>query len=295
MKRRSTQGLTLIELLVAIALGLIVLLAATNLLISSSRSATDVQGRNELLEESQIAQNYMAAQIREAVFVFPVGTTITLGATGYTFRNPVSNNGTWTVGQANAPIVAFVRPPQLLPNPSGPLSEQCTGTASGDTRRCYQFIAYYPVLRNVWTGTGGATSLNNPGEDDSNGNRWVLVEYRSNYVPVNLAAPSSPSLSQLAVSSYGRTGGSGRLLLDYVQPESPPLALPDTPPLFQVTTPAAGTPEAPGNTSVTINLAVSRQVGGRAVTVPGRNAGTTGPQSVTPLVVTPRNVGNLVP
>ncbi|OLV15664.1 PilW family protein [Deinococcus marmoris] len=293
MKRHSTQGLTLIELLVAIALGLLVLLAATNLLISSSRSATDLQGRSELLEESQIAQNYMAAQIREAVYVFPAGTTITLGATGYTFRNPVSNNGTWTVGQPNAPLVAFVRPPQLLPNPSGPLSEQCTGTASGDTRRCYQFIAYYPVLRSVWTGTGGATSLNNPGEDDSNGNRWVLVEYRSNYVPASLAAPSSPSLAQLAVSSYSRTGGSGRLLLDYVQPK--PLALPSTPTLFEVTTPPAGTLQAPGNTSVTINLAVSRQTRGQAVTVPARNATTTGPQSVTPLVVTPRNVGNLSP
>ncbi|CAM4140164.1 PilW family protein [Deinococcus marmoris] len=279
MKRPSIQGLTLIELLVAIALGLAIFLVASNLLVSSSRSATDLQGRNELLEESQIAQNYMAAQIREAVYVFPVGTTITLGG-GYTTRRPVT--GDWKVGDAAAPIVAFVRPPQLLPNPTGPLSEQCTGTASGDIRRCYKFIAYYPVKRSDWV--SGATSFNNPGADEINKDRWVLVEYRNNYV-------SAPALSTLNVPSYSAaSGGEGRLLLDYVQPQ--PLALTGTPPLFEVTTAA---PQAPGNTSVTINLALSRQVGGRAVTVPARNAATTGPQSVTPLVVTPRNVGNLAP
>ncbi|QFP75939.1 PilW family protein [Deinococcus sp. AJ005] len=280
MKRRATtQGLTLIELLVAIALGLLVLLAATNLLISSSRSATDVQGRSELLEESQIAQNYMAAQIREAVYVFPAGTTITLGATGYTFKNPVTSNGTWVVGQADAPIVAFVRPPQLLPAGAN--------TCASDVKYCYQFFAYYPVRRSVWTGSGGATSLNNPGIDTSNTDRWVLVEYRSNYA-------SAPALSSLNVSGYSAaSGSSGRLLLDYVQPQA--LALANTPPLFEVITPPAGTLQAPGNTSVTINLAVSRQTRGRAVTVPPRNATTTGPQSVTPLVVTPRNVGNLSP
>lgn len=282
MKRLFTQGLTLIELLVAIALGLAIFLVASNLLVSSSRSATDLQGRNELLEESQIAQNYMASQLREAVYVFPVGTTITLGG-GYTTRRPVT--GDWKVGDAAAPIAAFVRPPQLLPNPTGPLSEQCTGTASGDIRRCYKFIAYYPVKRSDWV--SGATSFNNPGVDEINKDRWVLVEYRNNYA-------SAPALSTLTVPSYSAaSGGEGRLLLDYVQPQ--PLALPSTPPLFEVTTPPAGTLQAPGNTSVTINLAVSRQTRGQAVTVPARNATTTGPQSVTPLVVTPRNVGNLAP
>lgn len=278
----QVQGFTLIELLVAIALGLVIFLVASNLLVSSSRSAGDLQGRNELLEESQIAQNYMAAQIREAVYVFPVGTTITLGG-GKTTVRPVS--GIWKVGQDVAPIVAFVRPPQLLPGTT-------TGTSCAeDQRRCYKFIAYYPMLRETWAEK--ALSFNNPGVDDSNRDRWVLVEYRNNYT-------SAPALATLTVSSYSAaSGGEGRLLLDYVQPQS--LALPGTPPLFQVTTPpqaeilSGAKPEAPGNTSVTINLALSRQNGGRVVTVPGRNAATTGPQSVTPVAVSPRNVGNLAP
>lgn len=276
MKRHSIQGLTLIELLVAIALGLIIFLVAANLLESSSRSASDLQGRSELLEESQIAQNYMAAQIREAVYVFPAGTTITLGG-GYTTKRPMT--GDWKVGEAVAPIVAFVRPPSLLPGTT--LGTQCPA----DQNRCYKFIAYYPVKRSDWV--SGATSYNDPGTDEINKDRWVLVEYRNNYA-------SAPALSTLTVPSYSAaSGGEGRLLLDYVQPQA--LALPSTPPLFEVITPPAGTLQAPGNTSVTINLAVSRQTRGQAVTVPARNATTTGPQSVTPLVVTPRNVGNLSP
>ncbi|CAM3512977.1 PilW family protein [Deinococcus frigens] len=271
-RRPHLQGLTLIELLVAIALGLIVFLVAANLLESSSRSATDLQGRSELLEESQIAQNYMAAQLREAVYVFPAGTTFDLGG-GETVKRP--GGGAWKVGEVDKPsIAAFVRPPQLLP----------AANCSGDVRYCYQFFAYYPMLRSSWVAQAGPQ--NNPGADLGNANRWVLVELRRKYA-------SAPLLSSLQVNGYTppyTNGEYGRLLLDYVQ--SQPLALPDTPPLFEVKT---DTPQAPGNTSVTINLALSRQTRGRAITVPGRDAATTGPQSVTPLVVTPRNVGNLAP
>ncbi|CAM3395596.1 Prepilin-type cleavage/methylation domain-containing protein [Deinococcus saxicola] len=280
---RHLQGLTLIELLVAIALGLLVLLAASNLLISSSRSATDVQGRNELLEESQIAQNYMAAQIREAVYVFPVGTTFDLGG-GDTVKRP--GGGAWKVGEVNKPsIVAFIRPPQSLPTVTNTCtSTSSTGIIASNVKYCYQFFAYYPMLRSSWVAQAGGQ--NNPGIDIANESRWVLVELRRKYA-------TAPMIASLTASSYMppyTDGEYGRLLLDYVQPQS--LALTGTPPLFEVTTAA---PQAPGNTSVTINLALSRQVGGRAVTVPTRNAGTTGPQSVTPLVVTPRNVGNLAP
>ncbi|PNY80774.1 PilW family protein [Deinococcus koreensis] len=284
-----SAGFTLIELLVAVALGLAILVVASDLLISSSRSASDVQGRNELLQESQIAQNYLVGQLREAVYVFPQGTALTLGSSGYATQNPVSGGQTWTVN-AGAPIVAFVRPPSLLPGSPDPLVSGSTvgscknaaGAGVNDQRACYKFMAYYPVSRSVWV--GGATSENRPAEDSANPTRWVLVEYRSNYL-------DPPSLASLSAAAYSRTGGEARLLLDYVQP--PALALPDTPPLFQTGNLGGGSAvnQRPGDFNVTVNLAVSRRIGRRDVTVPGRGASAL--DSVTTVVVVPRNLGNL--
>ncbi|MFC6660514.1 prepilin-type N-terminal cleavage/methylation domain-containing protein [Deinococcus multiflagellatus] len=83
----KSAGFTLIELLVAVALALVVLFAASNLLISSSGSATNLQARNELLQEGQIAMNYIATNVREAAYVYPDGTTLNLGG-GDTTRRP---------------------------------------------------------------------------------------------------------------------------------------------------------------------------------------------------------------
>lgn len=284
----AVGGFTLVELLVAVALGLAILVIASDLLISSSRSASDLQGRNELLQESQIAQNYLVSQLREAVYVFPQGTTLSLGA-DYKTQSPLGGSS-WSVGAAGAPIVAFVRPPVLLtgtPDPLGPgtIGECAVASVVNEPRACYRFMAYYPVLRSVWM--GGATGANRPSDDPANEGRWVLVEYRDTYL-------SPPTLSGLAVPSYARSGGEARLLLDYVQP--PGLALPTFPPLFVVndlrdgTGGSAATPR-PGDASVTVNLSVSRRIGRRDVTVPSR--GSSGPNSVTTVVVVPRNLGNL--
>lgn len=287
--REPAAGFTLIELLVAVALGLALLVIASDLLISSSRSATDVQGRNELLQESQIAQNYLVSQLREAVYVFPEGTALTLGGAGFATRNPASGGNAWTVGDAAAPIVAFVRPPSLLPGSPDPLGaapvgscKNAAGTGVNEPRACYKFMAYYPVLRSVWV--GGATSFDRPADEPANTGRWVLVEYRSDFL-------DPPSLTSLSAAGYARPGGEARLLLDYVQP--PALALPGTPPLFQVNTLSGGSAatQRPGDLSVAVNLAVSRQIGRRDVTVPSR--GSDALNSVTTVVVVPRNLGNL--
>lgn len=279
--RRSQlhAGFTLIELLIAVALGAVILFVASNLMVSTSGSTTDLQARTEMLEESQIAQNYLASQLREAVYVYPVGSTLTLGTSGYSTVNPSNNSRTWTVGDGNAPILAFIRPPSRF------------GAACSDNNAsyCYALMAYYPMLRSKWI--SGATGFNDPGPDANNANRWVLVEYRANFI----AAPAAPTVATLlAQPIMGRTG---RLLLDYVQP--PTLALSGTPPLFQVRDltqpPTPAWTQAPGNIAVDINLAVSRQVAGKVVTVPSRNAAATPADSVTTITVTPRNLGTLSP
>lgn len=283
-RRARTAAFTLIELLIAVGLGMLIMLLASNFLISSSRMSSDVQSRNELLEESQIVQNYMASQLREAVYVFPPGTVINMG-TGNTTRRP--GGGTWTVGDVNVPIVAFIRPPSLragVPDPNGGTVNAC-GTSS-ETRSCYAFLAYYPVLRSTWvSGTSGSS---NPGADEANKNRWVLVEYRHNY---DFTTP--PTLTGLLGKSY--SGGSGRIMLDYVRPTA--LAPANTPPLFQInelTTPLPS-PQSPGDISISINLALSRLVSGKLITVPNPGPGAQPADTVTSAMVAPRNLGHTAP
>ena len=182
------SGFTLIELLVALALGLVILAVASDLLISSSRSATDLQGRNDLLQESQIAQNYLVAQLREAVYVFPQDTDLNLGAAATTAR---PGGSTWRVGETTWPVVAFVRPPRQVGTP-------CV-TAPGvlDPDSCYQFLAYYPLPRATWVGAVGGAD--NPGPDAVNADRWVLVEYRSTYA-------AAPSMATLPTAGGDRRG-----------------------------------------------------------------------------------------
>ncbi|MFT2719831.1 PilW family protein [Deinococcus sp. A31D244] len=266
--RARTAAFTLIELLVAVALALIIMFAASSLLISSSRSSGDLQARNDLLQEFQIAQNYIVANVREAAYVYPQGTTLNLGS-GKTTKRP--GGGTWVVGSASAPILAIVKAPQ----------EAVTGCAAGNENACYKFKAYYPVLRKTWVDDSAGTQ-NDPGVDPSNEGSWLLIEYTK-----NLIQTTPPTVSQLtALAPGGLNGESGKLLLDYVQP-----AVTGLPPLFSA--PPTG-PQVAGQTRVAVNLSVSRAVAGKAVVVPVRPS--TDPATwVQGVLVSPRNVGRLNP
>ncbi|WP_221088090.1 PilW family protein [Deinococcus aquaedulcis] len=267
----NSTGFTLIELLVAVALALIVLFAASNLLISSSGSATNLQARNDLLQEGQIAMNYIATNVREAAYVYPNGTTLNLGG-GYTTARP--GGGNWVVGDATAPILAFIRSPRVMTGT--PCFNPTTNTISNQDA-CYKFIAYYPVLRSGWV--SNATGENNPGADAANASRWLLVEYTRN-LPSN-APPALSSLGSLNVS-----GGSGKLLLDYVQP-----AVTNLPRLFTI---QADTPQTPGNVRVTLNLSLSRLTSGKEVNIPARTSADPSTWTQT-LSAAPRNIGTLPP
>ncbi|WP_291431129.1 type II secretion system protein J [Deinococcus sp.] len=265
----NTAAFTLIELLIAVALALIIMFAASSLLISSSRSSGDLQARNDLLQEFQIAQNYLIANVREAAYVYPQGTTLNLGS-GVTTERP--GGGNWVVGSASAPILAIVKAPQ----------EAVSGCTVSNDRACYKFKAYYPVLRGTWVTGVGPASQNNPGADPGNQDAWLLIEYTK-----NLIRTTPPTVTELtALAPGGLNGEDGKLLLDYVQP-----AVAGLPPLF--TAPPAG-PQVAGQTRVTVNLSVSRAVAGKAVVIPARSSAdpATWVQSV---VVSPRNVGRLNP
>jgi prepilin-type N-terminal cleavage/methylation domain-containing protein len=256
-KTGQTQGFTLIELLIGMALVAIVMVAVLSINISTTRSASSLQTRNDLLSETQTAQNYVAGRLRDAAYVFPNNTTLVLGASGgYSTRKPGTSSGTWVTG--TDPILAFVLPPR--PGASGP----CASNANA----CYTFYAYYPVERSAITGTGGGTGTNNPGADAANdSSAWVLMEYRRNY----------GSITALGTGlAGGINGGTGLIVLDYLLPPATGESL--------FTRSTETTPEA-GVTNVTLRLATQR-VGGQTVRVPG-----TGRYSVT---IYPRNISKPV-
>lgn len=266
--------MTLIELLIGMALALIVMVAAFDLFTSSTKSAFNLQTRSELLAELQIAQNYLAAQVRDAVYVFPQRTTLNLGG-GYTTRRPVT--GAWQVGDQAVPVLAFIKPPQDT-------TKECSPDR-GDKDGCYKFYAYYPVLRGQWVNAAG--SSNNPGADSQNEDRWMLAEYRANY-------DTPPTVAFLASPYTPPAGGSGRLLLDYVQPTA--LALAGTPALFvQKDAPAPATVQSSGTVSVTLNFALSQQLRGSVLNLPGRSATAAPAATVRTVTVFPRNLGSLAP
>ncbi len=263
--RQRTQGMTLIELLIGLSLALIVLTAAFSLFMSSSQTASELQNRNELRSEMQIAQNYLAAQGREAVYVFPKGTTLQLG-TGYTTKRP--GVGFWQVGDDAAPVLAFIKPPATV------------GVICTDSRNdgCYTFYAYYPVLCSWWVSK--ALGQNNPGQDTQNQDRWLLVEYRANFMPTGsndaekrAFRPSLTAINSASPYNPPSVGQSGRLLLDYVRPTA--LAPAGAPPLFtQQDAAAPATVQAPGAVSVSVNLALSRQIRGKVLQVSLQNTET---------------------
>lgn len=263
--------MTLIEVLISMALMGIVMTALVNVNISSTRASSALQTRNDLLPESQIAQNYVLSKIREATYVFPEGTTFNLGS-DVTVQKPGTSGGSWTVG--TDPIVAIVLPPtNTTPNCSA------SAPSTPDTQNCYTFYAYYPVLRSSLTGSATLGSGLRPVTDVANdSSAWVLMEYRASYGKVTpLTTPDSVFTAAPGVSAQGR------LVMDYLLPVTGT----GTDQLFDQANDAAGA-QAVGNTSVTMNLAAQRVFTGQTIRLPS-----SGRYNVT---VYPRNVGkNTVP
>ena len=253
------QGFTLIELLMSMALLGLVLACVFFVYLSTSRSSAALQSRNQLLEESQTAQNYITGKLGQAAYVFPSGTSFSLGS-GYSTQTPVGGH-TWVIGKD--PVVAFVLPPRK------PVAGACKpGNVGPDI--CYAFYAFFAMKRGDLTAS--AAGVFNPGVDAGNDSAaWVLMEYRASYT----AAGYTPTV---------QSGGQGRLLMDYLRPTSQTGA--DVNFLFRQIDgldPESGQQMA-GVTAVTLHLAAQRSVVGQAVSVP------TGDVPAT-LTVYPRNVG----
>ena len=263
----TIKGFTLLETLVGLALLGIILSAVFQVMQRSTVATSQLDTRNDLLGETQLAQNYMVAKLREAAFAFPPSTVasipanITLNSTGYTMYNPATGNYNWRLG--TDPVIAFVVPPKNVTPGACDAS-----TAATRPDNCYAFYAFYAIPRSQMTvgvpGKGTATGTNALTPSPQNDERaWVLMEYRAYYKTAgySVARNNIPS------------DGNAFALLDFVLPAT------STEPLFAY--------DGSTVSMVTLNLATQQLIGANTVRVPGAGRYT--------VRVYPRNLGTMLP
>ena len=209
---KKSQGFTLIEMLIGMAIFGILMLAFTQIFGGSLKASSQINSRNELVSEGQIAQQLVASRLQSAYYVYPPGTSVQLTDNGFTAKNTVNGANTyiWRVG--TNPFIAIILPPTT--------AGTCT---SSFTKACFSFYAYYPVLRSVLIAENKSIA---PDADPNNASVWILMEYRANLidgVPRGsnlLASPPSFTAVLTNAASVNPTvkGQSGQMLIDYVQP-----------------------------------------------------------------------------
>lgn len=195
-RSRRTFGFTLVEILISLGILGVIMVSTFNFIDSSVAVSSSANSNNELVREGQIGQQVLTARFKEACYVFPGGTALTLAASGFERENYFTSTFIWTVN--TDPFVAMILPP-----------------SPGEAADQYRFMAYYAVPRNEWTGVGRATGRNNPGADSRNDlNTWMIIEYtRVLTSPATIPCADKPTQAGFAAAI---TGGGSDILLDYV-------------------------------------------------------------------------------
>ncbi len=203
MKRTRRQaGFTIIELLIACAVGSIILIIAAQGFVGSTQTVVQVSSQSDLLEENRIAGQMIADSVTRAVYVYPPGSKVKIAAASNALvKDPKSGTTTFTVG--TSPIVAYLEAP----------------TASSPN---ITFVAYYAVLRGdvyTYTAPGGVEGVNNPGKDPANDSDWLLYEYRQPLLVPTLNATLNPPDGSTTTTVGNVPGATPVLLTDYVAPD----------------------------------------------------------------------------
>lgn len=196
-------GFTLVELLLAMAIALMLLGLVLALVTGTNRLSGSLASSALSQQELLNAQELLGSRVREAAFIVPSGTSVTLPDTAKT-RN-LSGSSTTVVGTAATPMLALVLPPRTAPTTSSP---NCNLTVSPPvTQECYRFAAYYPVRRSAWlaaTVSGTTLDTDYPGASSANDAAWVLVEFMAFYANGALQMVDRTS----AVGACAAAGGS---------------------------------------------------------------------------------------
>ncbi len=270
--QRRRQGFTLVEMLVGMVILSILTLAFTQIFGGSLRASAEINARNELVYEGQVAQQLIASRLQSAYYLY--SGTLQLTGGGATTENTIRSgaNQNWTVGVD--PFVAMLLPPSWdeakesaedarIGRASSrlcPLNSASSSVKDRDKKYCFTFYAYYPIRRAKLI-EGAKTS--SPPADPNNADVWVLMEYRANiFDGVNrlsnqLRSPPLPGTT--FGTAYFGGGRSGEMLTDYVQP----LGAAPYNTMFAVNT---------AGRFVDFNLRLQQNRSGKALTAPGGTA-----------------------
>ncbi len=218
---RTYKGFTLVEMLISMVILGILMLAFTQIFGGSLRASSEINSRNELVNEGQIAQQLITSKLQGAYYLYTGTLQLTSG--GDTTKNTVRSGAgqSWAVG--TDPFVAILVPPTMSPSPAAGAPSQCpvdsasSSVKASNNQFCFTFYAYYPMRRGSFVTNVPNSS---PPADPNNENGWVLMEYRANvFDGVDRSGDQlrNPPLPGTA-SGTGYTGRSGQMLVDYVQP-----------------------------------------------------------------------------
>lgn len=114
--QRSQAGLTLIEILITLTLGLLILGAAYTLTNSTASANALLTARTQLRADAMVSTQLLSARLREACSVIPAGTSVTLPGVPGT-RNAAGTRS-WTVGTN---FVSLVVPARVTDTTSTPV------------------------------------------------------------------------------------------------------------------------------------------------------------------------------
>jgi prepilin-type N-terminal cleavage/methylation domain-containing protein len=190
----KTSGFTLIELIASIAIATVVISGLMSLVVQLLSTNQQESGQTQTQNDMQLALDYITADLREAVYVYP-GVCVTATGAGTKTTTTVSSdycpgvvNHIKTPPANSMPILAFWK---LDPLP-GPLLTSC-GSASPPTGvpcnsgRTYTLVVYF-LRKNVPTDVpkwyGKARLL-----------RYELPNYKSDGTAIaNYVSPEQPGV-----------------------------------------------------------------------------------------------------
>jgi prepilin-type N-terminal cleavage/methylation domain-containing protein len=221
-QRHNPQGFTLVELLVVTAIAGIIVSGLTFIVIQMMTSDQREASRTETQREMQMALDYMASELREAVYVYP-GTYLENSKSSLnTTSIPFANYLPASVTDGAVPVLAFWK---QQPFPAA-VKQQCAGTTAATNPagiaclngQSYALVVYSlakrPAGSKTWKGNARIT-------------RYVLSQFdskgspNSGYVDPsvnnNLATWPWADLGQGARNLQGaRPTGGAFTLVDYV-------------------------------------------------------------------------------
>lgn len=167
LQRRSTQGFTLTELLVAILISSLVVVGLLTLVVDLLQNEQRDSARNETQREMQLTMDYIVQDMREAVYVYDGGRFVTTPPdASRTFAiPPIQDYLPDFTGQDGAvPVLAFWKPETIpyqsggatipfvqnycattFPNTNDPRQQECTDLQI--SRRTYSLVVYYQTTR----------------------------------------------------------------------------------------------------------------------------------------------------